>query len=93
MIQLEGLEVGRRGCISEVLASNLLASVVTNFKMKSTPEWDVGGNEIKYFIELIHAQGDARGVLLRSYGVDEDVEAATGTGCTALEVGSSTRNM
>lgn len=93
VIELEGLEIrGRRG-ISEVLAGNLLASVVTDFEMKSTPEWDVGGYEIKYCGELIPAQGDARDVVLGGYGVDDDVEASGGAGCGTEEVGGSTGNV
>lgn len=93
VIQLEGLEVGSRRRISEVLASNLLACIVSNYEMKRTPKRDMGANEIKDGGEFVPAEGDARDVVLGCNSVDKDVEASTGATCAASEKSGSAWNM
>lgn len=93
MIELESSEVGGGRSISEVLAGDLLARVVSNFEMEGTPERHMWTNQFKDRAQLVPVQRHARDMLLARNSVHHDIQSSTRAPSAALQVRCSPRQM
>jgi len=93
MIQLEGLEVwGGRG-ISEILAGDLLARVVSDFKTKGSPERHMWTDQLEDCTQLGHAQCHSLHMLLARHSLHHDVQPPTWAPSAPFQICCSSRQM